>query len=112
MGRDELADHHGMLFLYNQADLRTFWMKNTPVDLDIIFLDRAGHIGSIVRNAKANSPDPIPSEIPAKAVLELKAGSAANQSLRIGDKARHWTFGTCSPYSLLCLPNRDRVSRS
>jgi uncharacterized membrane protein (UPF0127 family) len=94
-GRESLPDDSGMLFVYGKAQMRTFWMKNTPLSLDMIFIDSQGNIVHIARNTVPNSTEPISSHKPAKAVLELKAGTPSSQTLRPGDQAVHATFGNC-----------------
>lgn len=95
MGRTLLPDHSGMLFVYEDEASRTFWMKNTHLSLDLIFLDANGRITHIVRNAMPNYTAPIASNGPAKAVLEFEAGKAWGQNLLIGDQMLHSVFGNC-----------------
>jgi len=84
MGADE-----GMLFVYPSAAETAFWMKNTPLPLDIIFLNQRGVICSIAPNTVPFSLDLIPSGCAAQTVLELNAGRAAAEGLQVGVAARH-----------------------
>ena len=96
MYRDSLAEDHGMLFVFPDETPRTFWMKNTRISLDIIFINRNLEIVSIAENAKIFSLDQIPSHKPAMYVVELNAGSAKKFGLKVGDKLQisgeipHW----------------------
>lgn len=89
MHRTEMADDHGMLFVYREAQQVAFWMKNTPLSLDIIFLNRKGLICSIAAGTTPYSLDNIPSRCAAQTVLEVKAGIAKQAGLKIGAAARH-----------------------
>jgi uncharacterized membrane protein (UPF0127 family) len=82
MFRKKLAADAGMLFDFHQTVLTTFWMKNTILPLDIIFIRSDGTISSIAENAVPYSLAPIPSSEPVQAVLEINAGRA--QALGIG----------------------------
>jgi uncharacterized membrane protein (UPF0127 family) len=81
MGADE-----GMLFPSDMPEPRSFWMKNTVIPLDIVFIGPDHLISNIAANAVPYSLDPIPSSGPAIAVLELNGGRAAQ--LGIGPGAR------------------------
>ena len=72
MGADE-----GMIFPSDQPEARSFWMKNTVIPLDIIFIGPDHMISNIAADAKPYSEEPIPSAGPAIAVLELNGGRAA-----------------------------------
>ncbi|NDY95530.1 DUF192 domain-containing protein [Wenzhouxiangella limi] len=89
MFRDELAEDRGMFFLFRREAPRSFWMMNTRIPLDIIYLDRELRVVSIVANARPcrRSPCPsYPSRGPAQFVLELNAGQAAAMGLEPGDQ--------------------------
>ncbi|MFP4209047.1 MAG: DUF192 domain-containing protein [Wenzhouxiangella sp.] len=89
MFRDELAADRGMLFLFRREAQRAFWMMNTRIPLDIIYLDRDLRVVSIVAGARPcrRSPCPsYPSRGPAQFVLELNAGKAAELGLEPGDQ--------------------------
>ena len=88
MCRKTMASDHGMLFEFPQADVQTFWMKNTYLPLDIIYIGPNGRIVSIAEG-KPFSETPLPSTGPANGVLELKAGVSAKLGIRPGDQVRH-----------------------
>jgi uncharacterized membrane protein (UPF0127 family) len=88
MFRDELPDDRGMLFLFRREAPRSFWMRNTRIPLDIIYLDRDLRVVSIAADVKPCRRDPCPSypsRGPAQFVLELNAGKAAELGLVPGD---------------------------
>lgn len=89
MFREEMAPDAGMFFVYDEASRIAFWMKNTPLPLDIIFFNRHGVICSIKEAATPYSTDLIPSGCAAQTVLELNAGVAAARGLKRGAPARH-----------------------
>ena len=78
----------GMLFPFDQEQQRSFWMANTPVALDIFFVDADSQIVSITKYAEPVSADQIPSEGPAKYVLETPAGFADSYGILEGDRVR------------------------
>lgn len=89
MFRDELAEDRGMFFLFRREAPRSFWMMNTRIPLDIIYLDRDLRVVSIVANARPcrRSPCPsYPSRGPAQFVLEINAGQAEALGLAPGDQ--------------------------
>jgi uncharacterized protein len=88
MFRDRLPDGQGMLFVFQDEDFQSFWMKNTPQPLDIIYIEADGDIVSI-HDAKALDDTPIPSTGPAKYVLEIAAGEAKRLGIDPGEKVRH-----------------------
>jgi len=90
MFRDEMADDHGMLFIFSNERPRSFWMKNTRIPLDIIYLDRDLRVVSIsadtppCRSRSRRCPS-YASEGPAQYVLEINGGLAAELGLEPGD---------------------------
>ncbi|MCB9973982.1 MAG: DUF192 domain-containing protein [Rhodospirillales bacterium] len=84
MFRKEMAGDHGMIFLFPDVRPRAFWMKNTFLPLDILFLDETGKIVS-VRQGVPLSEDGIFSGAPAKAAIELNQGIAEMFGLLEGD---------------------------
>ena len=84
MGRNHLPNRGGMLFLNEVEEERVFWMKNTPLSLDLLFINAANQIVSMKTNQPPYTLDPIPSEVPAQYVLEMKAGFADRYGLRTG----------------------------
>lgn len=88
--RDLPADR-GMLFLYEQPTDAGIWMKNTYIELDIVFIDAKGKIVKIAERARPHSLDTISPGGLVTAVLELKGGEAARRGLKPGDTAT-WTL--------------------
>lgn len=89
MFREDLGADSGMLFVYPDAAPRAFWMKNTPLPLDIVFLNDRGAICSVARNTTPFSLDVIPSTCSAQTILEVNAGIADEAGLKVGVVARH-----------------------
>ncbi|PVB63605.1 DUF192 domain-containing protein [Labrenzia sp. 011] len=85
MFREEMPADKGMLFVFAAEGDRYFWMKNTPLPLDIIYINAAGRIVSIAADTTPFSEDVIPSAGPAKFVLELNAGTSARLGIDPGD---------------------------
>ncbi|OZA94136.1 MAG: hypothetical protein B7X57_02600 [Erythrobacter sp. 34-65-8] len=86
MFRTELGPDEGMIFPYRTPQLLGFWMKNTPLPLDIIFLDEDRRIINIAARTTPYSLDSVYSERPGIAVLELIGGRAEELGIRAGDK--------------------------
>jgi uncharacterized protein len=85
MFRRYMPDDRGMLFDFKTEQPVQFWMKNTYLPLDMIFISKAGKIVSIKENAEPLSETLIPSGAPVVAVLEVNAGTAARIHARPGD---------------------------
>ena len=85
MFRDKIADNEGMLFLWNGAGIRQFWMKDTFISLDILFFDEEGVLVHFEDHTEPNSPFLISSLMPVLYVLEIKAGQRQALGLEIGD---------------------------
>jgi uncharacterized membrane protein (UPF0127 family) len=77
MGRRELGEEAGMLFVFPETERRAFWMKNTLIPLDMLFIDDAGVVASIVREAEPLTLTPRDSGVPCRYVLEVRGGWAA-----------------------------------
>ena len=92
MNRRYMPPDYGMLFEFDRDAPQSFWMKNTYIPLDMIFISRAGVVTKIVENAEPLSERVIPSGPPCAAVLELNGGTAAAIGLKVGDKVRHPFF--------------------
>lgn len=86
MFRTELADDKGMLFPFVEVRMASFWMKNTVIPLDIIFIRSDGVIENIAENAEPYSTLPVESTAPVAAVLELRGGLTAEMGIMPGDK--------------------------
>ena len=93
MFRKKLGPYEGMLFDFFQEMPVSFWMKNTLIPLDMVFIAADGTIKHIQANAVPLSTDPIPSHYPVRAVLEINGGSAALLGIKPGDKVKHPIFG-------------------
>ncbi len=89
MYRRTMPNDAGMIFYFADEAPRHFWMKNTFIPLDIIYLDATGQIVHIVADAVPEDETPLPSILPAKYVLELNAGQAAERGIEIGDQLCH-----------------------
>lgn len=85
MFRRSLAPDGGMLFDFHHASNVTFWMKDTPLPLDILFIRSDGTISNIDAYAIPYSTTPIPSGEPVRAVLEINGGLAHDLSIHEGD---------------------------
>jgi len=85
MYRHSLPDTVGMFFIYERQEILNFWMKNTSISLDIIFLDRDYRVVSIAEHTHPYSEDMIPSSHPARFALEVNAGFADKHGIKPGD---------------------------
>ncbi|MBA3810270.1 MAG: DUF192 domain-containing protein [Caulobacteraceae bacterium] len=93
MFRKTLAADRGMLFDFKRAGPVAFWMKNTLIPLDMLFVGGDGHVISITRDAVPLSTTPIPAGGDALGVLELRGGRTAEIGAQPGDQVRHRIFG-------------------
>jgi uncharacterized protein len=96
MFRKSLAPDAGMLFDFHTADFQTFWMKNTVIPLDMIFIRADGTISSIAPNATPYSETPIPSYDPVRAVLEINGGRAAQLGIEPGEHVHNAIFSNAT----------------
>ncbi len=87
MFRKELADDQGMLFLFDEEGEHSFWMKNTLIPLDLIFVGADGRITGFVERAQPLDLRPR-SGGPSKWVLEVPGGWVARRGIRVGDRLR------------------------
>jgi uncharacterized membrane protein (UPF0127 family) len=85
MYRRSLADDRGMVFPYDPPRAVGFWMKNTYIPLDIIFIRPNGRIARIAANTTPLSLEPVSSVEPVSTVLEIRGGRAAELGIREGD---------------------------
>ncbi|MEO0057528.1 MAG: hypothetical protein RIT17_981, partial [Pseudomonadota bacterium] len=79
----------GMLFPSAAPEPRSFWMKNTPLSLDIIFVGADGRISNIAANTVPYSLDSVASKGPSSGVLELRAGRAKELGIVAGDRVMY-----------------------
>lgn len=89
MGRASMPYSSGMLFVYHRTDDVAFWMKNTLIPLDIIFLDESGTVVNIHHSARPLDLTPLPSAAPARYVLEINGGLSKALGLVKGSEIRH-----------------------
>lgn len=92
MHRRNLAPDAGMLFVYHVPQRAAFWMKNTLISLDMLFIDSGGRIVFIHEMAVPGSLRSIGPEVPIKAVLEIRGGRSRELGIRVGDHVRHPAF--------------------
>ena len=88
MYRNELGTDEGMLFVFPDERDQSFWMKNTPLSLDIIFMDTRGRVVGIVHGTVPFSTRPVSVGVPSRYVLEVRAGLARRNGIAVGDTAR------------------------
>ena len=93
MYRTDLPDGSGMLFDFSPPQLVSMWMKNTPLSLDMIFIQADGRILRIAQNAEPQSTVAIPSGGLVKGVLEVIGGTAKKYGIVPGDRVGHRLFG-------------------
>lgn len=86
MHRQSLAPNEGMIFPYDPPRPATFWMKNTVIPLDMIFIREDGTIGRIAENTVPYSLEPVSSLEPVAAVLEIAGGRASELGIAVGDR--------------------------
>jgi hypothetical protein len=103
MNRKAMAPGAGMLFDFHRSECEIFWMKDTILSLDIIFIRADGTISSIAANAVPYSTTQIPSMEPVRAVLELNAGRAAALGIVPGQKVHGAIFNTPIPKDALLM---------
>ena len=93
MNRRTMPPNHGMLFDFRPHDEPVmFWMKNTFLPLDMIFISRDGRVVSIKHDAQPMDETVIPSGAPTTAVLEVNAGVTETIGLKVGDRVKHAMF--------------------
>ena len=86
MYRNSLEQDHGMLFVFDNEMLRSFYMKNTRIPLDIIYINSDSSIVSIQEKTQPYNETSLPSILPARYVLELNAGLVEEWNIEVGDK--------------------------
>ncbi|MDC0737423.1 DUF192 domain-containing protein [Cognatishimia sp. SS12] len=89
MGRPSMPQSAGMFFVYHRTGDLAFWMKNTLIPLDIIFLDQNGIVVNIHHSARPFDETPLPSRAPARYVLEVNGGLAKALGITVGTELRH-----------------------
>ena len=89
MYRTSMEKNQGMLFIFDKESILTFYMKNTYMSLDLIFISEKKEIISIYKNAKPNDLLSISSKLPSKYALEVIQGVSDNLNLKIGDRINY-----------------------
>jgi uncharacterized protein len=93
MFRKQMGAYEGMLFDFFKEQPVAFWMKNTLIPLDMVFIGADGTVRHVHANATPMSTDTIPSESLVRAVLEINGGTARLLGIKQGDKVKHPIFG-------------------
>jgi uncharacterized membrane protein (UPF0127 family) len=93
MYRKSLPEGQGMLFDFQTEQEVSFWMQNTYIPLDMIFIRADGRIATIVENAEPLSTKLIPSRASVRGVLEVIGGTTRKLGIAVGDKVAHPIFG-------------------
>ncbi len=88
MYRNTMENNQGMLFIFDDEKPRFFYMKNTKIPLDLIFISTNKKIVSFQKNAKPFDESSLPSNAPAKYVLEINAGLVDDWKVNVGDSVR------------------------
>jgi uncharacterized membrane protein (UPF0127 family) len=91
MFRESLPEKSGMIFIFPDAAPHQFWMKNTMIPLDIVWLDAAGRVLFVSANTPPCRADPCPNygpEVPAANVLEIAGGMAAKEKVTVGSRIK------------------------
>ena len=89
MNREEMALSAGMLFVYDSPQRVSFWMENTLIPLDMLFLDATGTVTRVHENAVPLDRTPIPGGTDIQYVLEINGGLARQIGISEGDVLRH-----------------------
>ncbi|MEA2626029.1 MAG: uncharacterized protein QOD06_2074 [Candidatus Binatota bacterium] len=89
MYRKEMPEDHGMLFLFDDDSDHGFWMKNTPLPLDMLFISKEGTVAGIVANAVPYSLDLLRVGAPSRFVLEVNGGFALRHGIAAGDRVTY-----------------------
>jgi uncharacterized membrane protein (UPF0127 family) len=86
MGRPTMEEHQGMFFVLEQEQMAAFWMKNCPLSLDMIFIDKLGEIVTICKNTTPFSEQTYPATAMTLFVLEVNAGFTDKYGIKEGDR--------------------------
>ncbi len=86
MYRESMESNQGMLFVFPDVAVHSFYMKNTQIPLDIIYIDEDLKIASFQKNAKPFDETGLTSQVPIKYVLEVNAGLSDQWELEVGDR--------------------------
>ena len=92
MFRTKMAADAGMLFDFPRDDYQAFWMKNTILPLDMIFIRADGTISSVATHTVPYSEQPVMSQEPIRAVLEINAGRSDALGIKAGERVHNRIF--------------------
>jgi uncharacterized protein len=98
MFREHLEDGEGMLFVFAGDTVRSFWMKNTLIPLDMIFIDAAGIVVGVVHEAEPLTTSPRSVGRPSRYVLEVPGGWARARGVEAGTRVRFPGAGGVAPF--------------
>ncbi|NVO23641.1 DUF192 domain-containing protein [Donghicola sp. C2-DW-16] len=93
MHREHMPSSHGMLFVYDRAQPVSFWMRNTLIPLDLLYVDATGTVQEVHENARPLDETPIRSTGPRLAVLEINGGLSHAMGITVGTQLQHSAFG-------------------
>lgn len=88
MFRRQLGERSGMLFLFDRQEVLSFWMRNTYIPLDMIFIDESLHVVGVVHRAEPLTETSRHVERPARYVVEVNAGFASQHNIKPGTSVR------------------------
>jgi uncharacterized membrane protein (UPF0127 family) len=88
MHRERLAPDAGMLFVFDASEVHSFWMKDTLIPLDMMFIDEGGRIVGVVERAEPRTLSLRSVDAPSRYVLEVNGGWSAAHGVRAGDHVR------------------------
>lgn len=92
----DLPPGRGMVFPFERPRVASFWMKNTYIELDMLFIAADGHVVKIIERAAPLRLDLLSSDVPVGAVLEVRGGEAGLLGLEVGDRVS-WKPATKTP---------------
>lgn len=92
MGRDDLCERCGMLFVFDAEESPRFWMKDTPIPLDMIFIGADGVVKGVHRDARPYDETPISSPGMVLGVLEIRGKASEMLGISVGDQVIHKVF--------------------
>ncbi len=90
MYRSSMENNQGMLFVFDEETQRSFYMKNTEIPLDIIYLNKNLEVVTIIHNAAPMNEQSLPSKVPAQFVLELLGGQSSALGILKGDQISYY----------------------
>ncbi len=96
MNRNQMSENQGMLFIFPRQDYLSFWMRNTLISLDMIFVNENKRIVTIHKNTRILSDTSYPSSEPARYVVEVVSGFTDKYNIQVGDKI-DWMSMKLSP---------------